>query len=1186
MTSGSNLTRKIKGDVATIAKVGEPCDVHYFCSEDVAVSQRHAVQAWAKAQFKVHLEIYDRQAISELLCARDTFWIASQYLQVPESIFPIAAKVYQAPPLPAGFVERPELTDMVKTVLLCPHSVVGSLVRCVLHGLPGGGKSTIAAALANDAQVRSHFRDGVLWVTLGEEPSLLDLLSSWLHALGDFEHHPQSIEAMTSRLRSCLHGRRCLLVVDDAWDAGHVEPFLAGGENCRLLLTTRDLLIAQAAGVEIRVEVGELTHDQAMRLIPRCLGRSLGAVEAEEAEKIAILLGHLPLALELVTALVASGDSSWEQVRAAVDAEIMRMAALDPPGVDEVAASLRKRLSLRVSFNLTLQRLPERMQTAFAWLGVLKDDATITAAAAATLWQTSAAEAHDTLRYLRMKGLLLAGSELATFRIHDLLHDAARALLVAPEELTSELKGLGIELARAHATLLERYFTPSEDGSRAWYTVDDDGYICEHLIWHLERAGRIHELHSLFRGAAGFAWYQRRDGLGQTAGYVDDVFHAWRVTRESPEQSLSKRGREIRYALIASSLRSVARQAPLALLIALVRCGVWRVEKAIDYARQIQSPQERNRALLTMAPFVDETERDEVLPELASLGTLDLSDSATRPETPMVRASRATIDIAAAYKAIDFAESTALMLDEEELEGIILLLHDLPKQQVYDLVTRILDTANQFCTEDKDRMLAVIGPYATEQQLVEALQEDPESAAVLAPWLTSPRLLGAAVQGVRGLHGSARTRVVEVLASLLSPALLLEIAPLACRLQDEKERKETALSLALVYARVQAWEPAFRLGASVGSLSSLVEVVAPTVPLDWVRRLLASEAGEGLSSIARGLLSVSLPNAERESFAAELLKEARLWRACDRIEEVGSGWGDTWQVDEGLEEKLSSLLVLVARSGYYLKKVMNTVSDRRRWAHATLVGIAPYSSGEVSDRILSELEPRAYPENGWHNGLSLTESERNWAAAIAPIVNQLGALRQVREIQRARSLEDAPARAKVLSALGAAMGEQRLIDEAKEVVLSIRTPLHQAEAAEGICAFLSESERVGVINEVIASAEVVREYDQYIKVLRLVLPWLPEQERAAAMIIVLEKARPLTINRLRWLEPVGAHLLILDVDVLKKFWQEAVDIAWPHERRVILGCLGVLGYVLVALEGCEGLEEVVDALNDTGEWFP
>ncbi|HEX8264461.1 MAG TPA: hypothetical protein VF596_03485 [Pyrinomonadaceae bacterium] len=80
---------KIESDVKTIMSSGSPIEaIHYFCGTDLEVAKRHKLQKWAQDEYKIELEIYDGQAISELLADREVFWIAEKYLSIPGEIFP------------------------------------------------------------------------------------------------------------------------------------------------------------------------------------------------------------------------------------------------------------------------------------------------------------------------------------------------------------------------------------------------------------------------------------------------------------------------------------------------------------------------------------------------------------------------------------------------------------------------------------------------------------------------------------------------------------------------------------------------------------------------------------------------------------------------------------------------------------------------------------------------------------------------------------------------------------------------------------------------------------------------------------------------------------------------------------------------------------------------------------------
>lgn len=91
ITKPERINTKIKSDIESIATSGtKVLDIHFFCTADVTVSYRHAIQKWAKDNYEIHLEIYDGQSIAELLSERDIFWIAESFLDIPAEIYPPA----------------------------------------------------------------------------------------------------------------------------------------------------------------------------------------------------------------------------------------------------------------------------------------------------------------------------------------------------------------------------------------------------------------------------------------------------------------------------------------------------------------------------------------------------------------------------------------------------------------------------------------------------------------------------------------------------------------------------------------------------------------------------------------------------------------------------------------------------------------------------------------------------------------------------------------------------------------------------------------------------------------------------------------------------------------------------------------------------------------------------------------
>jgi len=81
---------KITQDVNTICKPGliKPERIYFFSGQDIPVGKRHERQKWVKEEKDIDLNVFDAQAISELLTEPDLFWIANKYLNISSEIYP------------------------------------------------------------------------------------------------------------------------------------------------------------------------------------------------------------------------------------------------------------------------------------------------------------------------------------------------------------------------------------------------------------------------------------------------------------------------------------------------------------------------------------------------------------------------------------------------------------------------------------------------------------------------------------------------------------------------------------------------------------------------------------------------------------------------------------------------------------------------------------------------------------------------------------------------------------------------------------------------------------------------------------------------------------------------------------------------------------------------------------------
>lgn len=165
-------------------------------------------------------------------------------------------------------------------------------------------------------------------------------------------------------------------------------------------------------------------------------------------------------------------------------------------------------------------------------------------------------------------------------------------------------------------------------------------YELRHLAAHLEAAGRYEELHCLLAletGQGRNAWYEARESLGQTAGYLGDIRRAWRLADAefANHQSPISIGRQCRYALVITSINSLARSIPPVLLAALVEKELWTPAQGLAYARQIPDSSLQADAFAGLAPHLPEAERVQALRE-ALMGIRRIYDEEkqfTEPES-------------------------------------------------------------------------------------------------------------------------------------------------------------------------------------------------------------------------------------------------------------------------------------------------------------------------------------------------------------------------------------------------------------------------------------------------------------------------------------------------------------------------------------------------------------------------
>lgn len=210
------------------------------------------------------------------------------------------------------FVGRERELSRLETWLNPPDGSPPTPVVAIC-GPPGAGKSALALHAAHRAAAR--FPDGQVYVNLrGAMPGVRrldtgELIGRLLRTFGTpGSEVPPDVDEAASALRTILHGRRVLLLLDDASSIAQVGPLLPMTSGSTVLLTSRENLAPAAPASH--VDLGPMPRDEAVAMLTRRF-RSGGVGFSQKAvERLADLCDGFPLALHVAGARLAS-RSGW-----------------------------------------------------------------------------------------------------------------------------------------------------------------------------------------------------------------------------------------------------------------------------------------------------------------------------------------------------------------------------------------------------------------------------------------------------------------------------------------------------------------------------------------------------------------------------------------------------------------------------------------------------------------------------------------------------------------------------------------------------------------------------------------------------------------------------------------------------------------------------------------------------------
>ncbi len=406
-------------------------------------------------------------------------------------------------------IERPSEVDQIVDGLRRRRGrTVG--VTTALQGAGGFGKTTVAKLVRSDRRILRRFGNHVYWVTLGRDArrgTLTDKVNDLIQTINpdrqaSFTDAQQAGQYLSALLRV---GPSRLLILDDVWFPEQLEAFpLAGRSAC--LITTRNASLVDDDAIAVRVD--QLSSMQARSVLladlPDLPPQIVGGILDET--------GRWPLLLRLINRVLVDQARLHSDLAAAGQQLLDRLHIDGMSQVDSLTGAASQQLDVNdprqrqhaiaatIDASIGLLRPPD--QARLAELSVFAEDESIPVSMVAGLWQATGGldELATGALCARLENLSLISltptADGGAFSIHDVIRDVLRRELGG-----KRLRALNQALLAAAAgqRTPSPLTTPDGDAPAVqWWSLPNlNSYLQDHLIEHLQAAGRSTEAASL-----------------------------------------------------------------------------------------------------------------------------------------------------------------------------------------------------------------------------------------------------------------------------------------------------------------------------------------------------------------------------------------------------------------------------------------------------------------------------------------------------------------------------------------------------------------------------------------------------------------------------------------------------------------------------------------------------------------
>lgn len=312
-------------------------------------------------------------------------------------------KLGHVPPRYAIYVERKEMTEKIRTELYKLRDMDGWVV---VHGMPGFGKTVLAAEAVRDAQLlREVFPGGVNWLTVGQmldrqgevdTAKLLTKIQNLIVRLDEKRYRPPNLEAATDYLQKVISEQypRSLLILDDVWSPEVAQAFAV---RCRTMVTSRNSAVASSVQAPHIYSVSVLegfSEEEGKNLLGQWLHTKAENLPSH-ADVILKYCRGSPMSIALIGAILRKNnrEAKWKAIADKLEKNHFSAIHLHAAVNDWTY----QHQTLKSSIELSVESLPDHLEYQFEMFVVFDYNTLIPVEALETIWD---ADTLDTEEYM------------------------------------------------------------------------------------------------------------------------------------------------------------------------------------------------------------------------------------------------------------------------------------------------------------------------------------------------------------------------------------------------------------------------------------------------------------------------------------------------------------------------------------------------------------------------------------------------------------------------------------------------------------------------------------------------------------------------------------------------------------------------------------------------------------------